>query len=240
MVKKSDWKTLEMPGQTTEFVINRELKDNEKEYIKEGHKPQEMEDKWFMYYEDNKLFIHRSWTGYCIYIIDCSRSPELYVTASRNPEQYKETDIEKDKIQVNILINQLIRRNEENAKEMDLSKENKMWGVCLDNQSIQEGLFQAVIQYKIKENGEAVIILPETAYKPDIKYIKELPVPPRYIYGEQVSPRNHPDITGIIYSINWHFKSSCCFYKIKVNGKVKSKRYYDNDLNPASLPSTNT
>ena len=50
-------------------------------------------------------------------------------------------------------------------------KEDKMWGVCLDSQSIQEGLSQTVIQYKIKENGEAVIILPETAYKPDIKYI---------------------------------------------------------------------
>lgn len=105
-----------------------------------------------------------------------------------------------------------------------------MWGICLDSKAMQEGLFQTVIQYKMEENGEVVITLPETAYKPDIKYIRELPVRPQYIYGEQVSPCNHPDISGIIYGVYWHFKLNCCFYKIKVNGKVKSKRYYDNDL----------
>ena len=127
MVKKSDWKTLEMPGQTAKFVINMTLNDDEKECLKEGHKPQEMEDKWFMYYEDNKLFIHRSWTGYCIYIIDCSKSPELNVTVNRNPEQYKETDIENDQIQVNILINQMIRQYKENAWLMKkyLERKNK-------------------------------------------------------------------------------------------------------------------
>jgi len=70
-----------------------------------------------------------------------------------------------------------------------------MWGVCLDSKAIQEGLFQTVIQYKIKENGEVII--------------------------------------GIICGVYWHFKLNCYFYKIKVNGRVKSKRYYDNDLNPA-------
>lgn len=107
-----------------------------------------------------------------------------------------------------------------------------MWGICLDNNVIQEGLFQTVIQYEIKENGEVVIILPETVYKPDIKFIKELSVPPQYIYGEQVLLCDHPDITGIICGVCWHFKLNCCFYKIKVNGRVKSKRYYDNDLKP--------
>ena len=31
-----------------------------------------------------------------------------------------------------------------------------MWGVCLDSNAIQDGLFQTVIQYKRKENGEVV------------------------------------------------------------------------------------
>ena len=51
-----------------------------------------------------------------------------------------------------------------------------MWGIYLDSKAIQEGLFQTVIQYRIKENGEAEIILPETVYKPDMKYIRELPI----------------------------------------------------------------
>jgi len=35
--------------------------------IKNGLIPQEMEDKWFIYYENDWLFFHRSWTGYGIY-----------------------------------------------------------------------------------------------------------------------------------------------------------------------------
>ena len=107
-----------------------------------------------------------------------------------------------------------------------------MWGVCLDSKAIQSGLFQTVIQYKTKENGDVVIIFPETIYKPDIKYIKELPISPQYIYGEPVSPCNQPDIIGIICGVCWNFKLNCYFYKIKVNGRVKSKLYYDDDLNP--------
>lgn len=124
------------------------------------------------------------------------------------------------------------------GKDTYILKEDKMWGICLDSKAIQEGLFQSVIQYRIKENGEVVIILPETAYRPDIKYIKELSIPPRYAYGEEVSPCNHPDIIGIICDVRWHFKLNCCFYKIKVNGRVKSKRYYDNDLNPKMFNQT--
>ena len=29
-----------------------------------------MEDKWFSYMDGNTLYAHRSWTGYCIYIIE--------------------------------------------------------------------------------------------------------------------------------------------------------------------------
>ncbi len=102
-----------------------------------------------------------------------------------------------------------------------------MWGICLD---IEGSLSQAVVQYEIADNGEVLITLPETTYKPDIKYIRALSGAPKYSYGDQVSPCNHPDITGVIYGIHWHFKLNCCFYTIKVNGKVKSKRYYDDDL----------
>ena len=99
-----------------------------------------------------------------------------------------------------------------------------MWGICLD---IEGSLSQAVVQYEIADNGEVLITLPETTYKPDIKYIRALSGAPKYSYGDQVSPCNHPDITGVICGIHWHFKLNCCFYTIKVNGKVKSKRYYD-------------
>ena len=106
-----------------------------------------------------------------------------------------------------------------------------MWGLCLDRNAIQEGLFQTVIQYEMTENGEVLIILPETVYKPNIQCIRELLISPKYSYGDQVSPCNHPDITGIICGIHWHFKLNCFIYKLNINGNVKSRRYYDEDLN---------
>lgn len=106
-----------------------------------------------------------------------------------------------------------------------------MWGICLDSEAIQAGLFQKVIQYKIDENDNVVILLPKTTFQPNKKHIRELSKPPAYRYGEQVSPCNHPDMIGLICDIRWHFKLQCCFYTIRVNGKMKSKRYYADDLN---------
>ena len=119
MVKKSDWKILlEMPQQNEEFILEASLSNEDIELIKEGFLPKEMEDKWFMYYEDDKLFIHRSWTGYCIYIVDMSEMNKLKVIVNRNPEQYKETDIERDKIMVNIQLNSLLNKRGRNADLM--------------------------------------------------------------------------------------------------------------------------
>lgn len=106
-----------------------------------------------------------------------------------------------------------------------------MWGICLDSEAMQAGLFQKVIQYEMDENGEVIITLPKSACRPDMKLIRKLPGPPKHIYGDKVSPGNHPDITGVVCGIGWHFKQNCCFYTIKINGRVKSKRYYDDELN---------
>ncbi len=116
MVRKDDWKTVEIPAQIEEFVLEKRLTRDDIKRIEEGHRPEEMEDKWFMYYENSKLFIHRSWTGYCIYVVDISESGELKAIVNRNSEQYREKDIERDKILLNILIDGLIRRNGENAR----------------------------------------------------------------------------------------------------------------------------
>ena len=39
--------------------------------IKKGVIPKAMEDKWFIYYDtsENKLYLHRSWTGFLMYVV---------------------------------------------------------------------------------------------------------------------------------------------------------------------------
>lgn len=118
MVRKEDWKNCEMPARAERFVLERTLTENELLQVQQGLLPQEMEDKWFIYCEEGTLYIHRSWTGHCIYQVTLSQSGALEVTVNRDPAQYRETDIECDQIQLNILFNQLTGKRGENASLM--------------------------------------------------------------------------------------------------------------------------
>lgn len=121
MVKKTDWNSLaDMPQETEHFVLERQLSETEISILKEGHRPEEMEDKWFMYWEDNKLYFHRSWTGICIYIVSLMEGTDkLDVIVNRNPNEYKETNIEQDKTMLQILINRYIGEGNRNAELMN-------------------------------------------------------------------------------------------------------------------------
>ena len=84
------------------------------ETIKNGVIPEEMEDKWFIYYEssENKLYLHRSWTGFCIYIIRFEEREDKFVATTaevnRDPSQYSCTDDHQDKITVCIVMDSLL------------------------------------------------------------------------------------------------------------------------------------
>ena len=70
-----------------------------------------MEDKWFEYFENNILYIHRSWTGICIYKVRFSTDRRIEeVVVNRDSEQYRETNIERDKVQVMMRINSMCGR----------------------------------------------------------------------------------------------------------------------------------
>ena len=67
-----------------------------------------MEDKWFIYYSDSCLHFHRSWTGFTVYIVrfneEEDKATAVDFTANRDPDQYKETNDEKDKAMLSFLI----------------------------------------------------------------------------------------------------------------------------------------
>lgn len=43
--------------------------------LKVGHIPRGMDDKWFIYYEEPHLFLHRSWTGQPVYRLTLKNVP---------------------------------------------------------------------------------------------------------------------------------------------------------------------
>lgn len=121
IVKKSDWKIREMPDKHTTYTIVWHFSEAEMKKLMQGYIPKSMDEKWFTYFEDNKLYIHRSWTGYCIWILSFTPDSDVIeVTSNRNLKQYSyykkckpyessdESDDINDKNLLNDVLNYLI------------------------------------------------------------------------------------------------------------------------------------
>lgn len=102
-----------MPRLRSKIACNRRYRDREVEQMKLGVIPEQMEDKWFIFWEKDTLHFHRSWTGFCTYRVKFRRLKSGWrmwqITANRNPEQYRGTD-ERDIIEVPFLIDLLLLR----------------------------------------------------------------------------------------------------------------------------------
>ncbi len=76
--------------------------------IRRGVIPAQMEDKWFIYWDDGELFFHRSWTGCCVYVVKFQTDNDGYkaveARVNRDPLQYGETNDGKDKAMILFLI----------------------------------------------------------------------------------------------------------------------------------------
>jgi hypothetical protein len=72
--RRSDWETKPMlRSEALEYA--RELTPQEAASLAQGHVPQEMEDRWFSYVENDALFIHHSWTGQLLFTAVLQRRP---------------------------------------------------------------------------------------------------------------------------------------------------------------------
>lgn len=109
--KRSDWKAEKMPSRREPFSLEMDLTPEELERLQQGHIPEEMEDKWFLFWESGIFYACRSWTGYCIYEIPVS--PEGTIRGglvNRDPEQYTETSLRRDEIMAKYLVIRQIGR----------------------------------------------------------------------------------------------------------------------------------
>lgn len=104
-----------------------------------------------------------------------------------------------------------------------------MWGIFLNTEKDNKELFQLAVEYVVS-GTKALVISPVTRLEVELKDIKELHNTPEFLYGEKVRLCNHPERTGLIVEIRWHFRKKQYLYKVSVNGRIKSKRYYGEDL----------
>jgi len=101
VVKKSDWKTKPIPDEREDLGYTNFFWDSDAEKIMSGHKPTDMDDKWFIYSENGWVYFVRSWTGHHIFGIQLSGSPAggARVVASwvnSNTEQHRSQSKEAD------------------------------------------------------------------------------------------------------------------------------------------------
>ncbi len=114
--KLTDLRTKALPSKKTTIRLNRPFSPQEMKHIRRGLVPEQMEDKWFIYWKDDTLFFHRSWTGFSIYVVrfavegDSCRMIEADV--NRDPEQYKETSDERDAKMISYLVDVLLLHRE--------------------------------------------------------------------------------------------------------------------------------
>ena len=78
------------------IAIDLHLTDKQFSKMINGLIPQQMEDKWFIYYENEWLYFHRSWTGNGIYKAKVNKETDGYsITefwSERNQEKYNNED----------------------------------------------------------------------------------------------------------------------------------------------------
>ena len=109
---RHSWKTQALPEARARIPFARDFDARERGRIAAGIVPQQMEDKWFIFQEDDWLFFHRSWTGVCIYAVRLGYvglgSTVEEAWANRDPGQYAKTDEAYDVRMLSFLIDRLL------------------------------------------------------------------------------------------------------------------------------------
>lgn len=101
---REDWKTHPMPEKHETFVLDRSFSAAQLDNLRRGNVPGMMEDKWFYFVEDDVLYAHRSWTGYCIFTLELSSGSQHTAVVNRDPEQYNNRNTEDDRGYLNELL----------------------------------------------------------------------------------------------------------------------------------------
>jgi len=127
--KRTDWKTEPLPLKRAAVRLDKAFSQNEMDIIRRGLIPAQMEDKWFVFWEHDTLFFHRSWTGLCIYVahFDCSGDSCRMVGAevNREPAQYEGTSDQQDAEMISYLVDVLLLHRNTQFPNDELSPQNR-------------------------------------------------------------------------------------------------------------------
>ncbi len=109
---RTSWEAKPLPELRTALPYARTFGADERVRLERGLVPDAMEDKWFIFYEAPWLFLHRSWTGICIYAVKLKEDGEAAAVeeawVNRTVEQYREADDAYDAKMLSFLVDRLL------------------------------------------------------------------------------------------------------------------------------------
>jgi len=73
---RDSWESIPL-GSTVPLAYSATFTADEADLLRRGLVPGEMEDKWFIFWECDSLFLHRSWTGQGVYQVDFRQAGNL-------------------------------------------------------------------------------------------------------------------------------------------------------------------
>lgn len=89
--RPGDWKTTPLPAITAAVPFTRSFSADELRRLQQGLIPERMEDRWFVVWEDDALWLYRSWTGMCVFRLrfaaDGDRFAVSEVVMNRDPQR---------------------------------------------------------------------------------------------------------------------------------------------------------
>jgi hypothetical protein len=102
-----------MPKATARLEIDLTVTHAQFRRIAHGLIPERMEDRWFIYLDDDTLQVHRTGTGVCVYQVVFALCPEgvrvKQARVNRDKNQYPATNDAYDASQLDALLKRLAR-----------------------------------------------------------------------------------------------------------------------------------
>ena len=131
----SAWKTHALPARRASVTLDRVFSPQDMDGICRGVVPETMDDKWFIYWKEDALFFHRSWTGFCIYVVRFAADGDAWrmmqADVNRDPRQHQETDTDRDARLIGCLIDVLLLHRHAAFPHAGSPRESALadWGV---------------------------------------------------------------------------------------------------------------
>jgi len=89
---RKSWRIHRINKNKAALDIHAEYSEAEYTKMSEGFQPYDMDQKWFIYMENDTLWFHRSWTGQCIYEVKFSKVGDKHIIKEAWVDRLKNLD----------------------------------------------------------------------------------------------------------------------------------------------------